>query len=153
MVVGLQSTGEASTQCALDDVGEQILLQSGDRDTALRKKKNESIDFNDILMPSLLSTVRSTMTGFVRNHFPVSLPPPEPPTLPPVPPNGFTNETVRLEYLRMQAEAEHIKTLPPPPPIPELIARRTAILEKARELDLPPNPLVRNGFTMYALQL
>jgi hypothetical protein len=41
----------------------------------------------------------------------------------------------------LQAEADRIKNLPPPAPISVLVEKQREILEAARKLDLPPNPL------------
>ena len=46
-----------------------------------------------------------------------------------------------MRYMQLQAEAERIKSLPPPSPLSDLLQRRQKILEKVAEMALPPNPL------------
>ena len=139
VIIGLQSTGEASTQSALDELIDQLLLES--RGTIQAPKNLSKIKFQEIMLPSLISTCRSVMASFVHKHYPVSQPPLEPPNVPDIPATGFTDETARSEYLRLYSEAERIKILPPPQPIQELIKKRSNILEAIHALDLPPNPL------------
>uniref|UniRef100_A0A6V2EFM3 Strawberry notch helicase C domain-containing protein n=2 Tax=Ditylum brightwellii TaxID=49249 RepID=A0A6V2EFM3_9STRA len=124
VIIGLQSTGEAGLDVAMQDICQEM---------------NTSME--DLELPSLVSTCASIMTNIVRNHFPVALPPPEEPKIPPIPPNGFGTEFDRAEYLRLTALAGRIKSMPPPAPIPELVERRNIILASIQNLDLPPNPL------------
>jgi hypothetical protein len=138
IVIGLQSTGEASTQTALEELATQILLDSSDTNAMTRGRK---VNYEEILLPSLVSTARSVMTGFVRNHFPVALPPMDVPKIPPIPPDGFPDEQSRLLHARLQDEAERIRAMPPPEPIEELVAKRQALMNATRQLNLPPNPL------------
>jgi hypothetical protein len=99
------------------------------------------MNYEEILLPSLVSTARSVMTGFVQNHFPVALPPMDVPKIPPIPPDGFPDEQSRLLHARLQDEAERIRAMPPPEPIEELVAKRQALMDATRQLNLPPNPL------------
>ena len=141
IVIGLQSTGEAGTQCALEELEEQILSDAGQNAT-LRRSNSGRLDFEDVVLPSLVSTAQSIMGNFVRNHFPVAPPQQEPPNDPPtMPSEGFCSEDERVQYMLLQAEAERIKNLPPPEPIPKLVELRRIILDSIKQLDLPPNPL------------
>jgi len=108
---------------------------------SLRKSDGEKIDFDDVALPCLVSTCSSIMMNFVRNHFPIALPPPEAPKIPAIPPNGFPSEAERAEHQRLSLLADRIAQMPPPAPIPELVQRRAEILESICRLNLPPNPL------------
>ena len=130
VVIGLQSTGEAGMQVALEELAE-----------SLRKSDSEKIDFDDVALPCLVSTCASIMMNFVRNHFPIALPPPEAPKIPAIPPNGFSSEAERAEHQRLSLLADRIAKMPAPAPIPELVQRRAEILESICRLNLPPNPL------------
>jgi hypothetical protein len=144
IVIGLQSTGEASTQAALEEFGEQMVLDSQNESQSQRQQQqsNNTIDFEEIVLPSLVSTCRSIMTSFVRNHYPVALPPLEPPKVPTMPADGvFQSDAARMHYMMLHVEAERIQNLPPPAPIPVLVHRRRAVLDATRTLQLPPNPL------------
>ncbi|KAL7555157.1 hypothetical protein ACHAWF_018815 [Thalassiosira exigua] len=132
IVIGLQSTGEASMEVALDELAD---LAKG------AGKSVNGIDFEDMTLSGLVSTSASIMSNFIRNHFPVALPPPKPPKIPDIPPNGFPTEAHRLEHMRLLDLAERMKTEPPPLPIPQLLERRQEILDSIRDLELPPNPL------------
>ncbi len=99
------------------------------------------IDFEDMTFSGLVSTCASVMMNFVRNHFPVALPPPEIPKVPAVPPNGFSTEAEMFEHAHLVNLAERVRNEPPPKPIPELVKRRSALLDCIQKLDLPPNPL------------
>jgi len=130
IVIGLQSTGEAGMEVALEE-----LAASCDS----RSKGN--VDYESLVISGLVSTAASIMANFVRNHFPVSLPPPDIPKTPEMPPNGFASEADRLEHARIIDMIDRMKSEPPPEPIPELVEKRNALLESIHRLDLPPNPL------------
>ena len=134
IVIGLQSTGEAGMEVALDELAESAAESAG-------WKVRGKIDFEDMSLSGLVSTCASVMSNFVRNHFPVALPPPEEPKVPSIPPNGFASEADRLEHKRLADLADRVKNEPPPKPIPELVERRNRLLESIRSLNLPPNPL------------
>lgn len=135
IVIGLQSTGEAGMEVALDELAESAAESAG------RKVRPGKIDFEDMSLSGLISTCGSVMSSFVRNHFPAALPPPEVPKVPSIPPNGFASEADRLEHKFLTDLADRMKNEPPPEPIPELVERRNRLLESVRSLDLPPNPL------------
>ena len=107
----------------------------------LPKDIGGKVDYESILLPHIVSTARSIMSSFVRNHFPVALPPPDVPKVPSPPTDGFPDENSRLQYMALQAEADRIKNLPPRPRVSALVAKQREILEATRKLDLPPNPL------------
>ena len=86
IVIGLQSTGEAGMEVALEELAVSAAEDAG----------RKIPDFEDMTLSGLVSTSASIMTNFVRNHFPVSLPPPEIPKVPDMPPNGFANEALAL---------------------------------------------------------
>jgi len=154
VVIGLQSTGEAGMQMALDNAVAQY-ENSRKRGTSkinryseIQQSHKKSIGYNknshnhnSIVLPRLLSTVASTMAGFVINHFPISHPPLEPPIIPPVPAVGFANLTERIEHERLVNEARRIESLPPPSPLPELVGRRDSFLGRITTMNLPPNAL------------
>lgn len=140
IVIGLQSTGEAGTQSALEELEEQIVADAGP-DASLRRSNSGRIDFEDVVLSSLVSTAQSIMTNLVRTHFPVTPPPQEPPKVPPAPAGGFSNDAERLQHMQWEAEAERIKNLPLPEPIAELVELRNIVLESIKTLVLPPNPL------------
>ena len=131
IVIGLQSTGEAGMEVALEELAVSAAEDAG----------RKIPDFEDMTLSGLVSTSASIMTNFVRNHFPVSLPPPEIPKVPDMPPNGFANEADRLEHVRLQDLVDRMKKEPPPEPIPELVQRRRVLLDSIQGLGLPPNPL------------
>jgi hypothetical protein len=135
VVIGLQSTGEAGMEVALDELAISATESAGRRGDAGK------IDFEDMSLSGLVSTCASVMSNFVRNHFPVALPPPEAPKVPPIPPSGFASEADRLEHARLSDISNRIRNTPPPEPIPELVALRNQLLESIQILDLPPNPL------------
>lgn len=130
IVIGLQSTGEAGMEVAL----EELAANCG-------SKGKGNVDYESLVISGLVSTAASIMANFVRNHFPVSLPPPDIPKTPEMPPNGFASEADRLEHARVIDMIERMKSEPPPEPIPELVEKRNALLESIHLLDLPPNPL------------
>lgn len=132
VVIGLQSTGEAGMEAALEEFAASLSTGS---------TKSEKVDFEDMTFSGLVSTCASVMMNFVRNHYPIALPPPEIPRVPTVPPNGFPTEAELLDYERRSMLAERMRNEPPPQPIPELVKRRSELLDSIRELDLPPNPL------------
>ena len=134
VIVGLQSTGEAGTQSALDELKASLMHKGASNNP-------DTIDMEKVILPELLSTAGATMINFVRNHFPVAPLPPEPPKGPTPPANGFSTVEARMGYMQLQAEAERIKSLPPPSPLSDLLQRRQKILEKVAEMALPPNPL------------
>ena len=154
VVIGLQSTGEAGMQMALDNAVAQYedSRKGGtskiNRYSEIQKSHKKSIgynkngpNYNSIVLPRLLSTVASTMAGFVINHFPISHPPLEPPIIPPVPAVGFANWTERIEHERIVNEARRIESLPSPSPLPELVGRRDSFLGRITTMNLPPNAL------------
>ncbi|VEU39651.1 unnamed protein product [Pseudo-nitzschia multistriata] len=118
VVFGLQGTGEA---------GMQTLLKGLAGDAG-----------NNNLFPELLSTAEACLTGFVGQHFPVAPPPPEIPSLPSEPPK---DEADRHRNSAIRASIERLSGLPPPEPIPELVAKRERLKEAVRHIGLPPNPL------------
>ena len=130
IVIGLQTTGEAGMEVALEELAEAL----GETNDA------KQIDFEDLEFPNLVSTCASIMSNFVRNHFPIALPPPDMPKVPPIPSAG-ASDWDKAEYLRISELAERIRSMPDPEPIPELLERRRNMLEAIRLLDLPPNPL------------
>lgn len=138
IVIGLQSTGEAGMETALEELAESLAASAGKK---VRRSDSGKIDYDDMTLSGLISTSASILMNLVRNHFPVALPPPEIPKVPEMPPNGFASEADRLEHVRLLDLAERIRNEPPPEPIPQLVERRNAILESIRDLDLPPNPL------------
>ena len=103
--------------------------------------KGEKIDLEDVTFSGLVSTCASIMMNFVNNHFPISLPPPEVPKIPALPTNGFATESELFERVRLTTLAERINNEPPPEPIPELVKRRSVLLNSIQDLSLPPNPL------------
>jgi hypothetical protein len=119
VVIGLQSTGESSLQTFLDGMG---------KGAPLEEKKFESI----------ISTLAVSLQSFLKQHFPVTSPPPELPKLPERVPNS---DQMLVHYRRVEAEIARIQSLPPPQPNPQLVARRQLLLDAIHNLGLPPNPL------------
>ena len=119
VIFGLQSTGDAAMQTLLDQVNHYPEMQ----------------------FASPLSTVAAVMRNFVQNHFPVKQAPPEPPKLPDQPPGASAPLEEVQRYFLLQREAERIKALPAPQPIPELVEIRSGLLNKISTINLPPNPL------------
>jgi hypothetical protein len=138
IVIGLQSTGEAGMEVALEELAESAAERAG---VTVRRTEGGKIDFEDMTLSGLVSTCESVMSNFIRNHFPVALPPPDVPKVPPIPPNGFASENDRMEHQYISNLAERMKNEPPPEPIPELVERRNCLLDLIKGLDLPPNPL------------
>ena len=138
IVIGLQSTGEAGMEVALQELAESAAERAGMK---VRRTDGGKIDFEDMTLSGLVSTCESVMSNFIRNHFPVALPPPDVPKVPPIPPNGFASENDRLEHQYISNLAERMKNEPPPEPVPELVERRNCLLDLIKGLDLPPNPL------------
>ena len=138
IVIGLQSTGEAGMEVALEELAHSLADSSGKK---VRRSDSGKIDYEDMTLSGLVSTSASALTNLVRNHFPVAMPPPEIPKVPALPPNGFASEAERLEHMRLSDLADRIRNEPLPEPIPELVRVRAHILESIRDLDLPPNPL------------
>jgi hypothetical protein len=116
IIFGLQSTGDASMQSILEQY----------------KNKEQ--------FPSLLSSVRAIMINFAQYHFPVAPGPPEPPKVPD-PPGANASLDHYRRYILLQREAELVATLPPPQPMPELVAKRKEFLDRIQSMPLPPNPL------------
>lgn len=141
IVIGLQTTGEAGTQCALEELEDQILADAAQNDSSFRRSNSGRVDFEEVVLSSLVSTAQSIMGNFIRNHFPVAPPPPEPIKVPPVPEGGFGSEAERLQHMQWVAQAEAIKNQPPPEPVDELVELRNNVLESIKTLVLPPNPL------------
>ena len=123
IVIGLQSTGEASAQVAMKELSDQY----------------GKIEFSDILLPTLVSTARSILTNFVNDHFPVKPQIPEPPHVPEL--SSDASDVMKAYVAHLQAENTRIKSLPPPQPIPQLVERQKILLNAAKSLALPPNPL------------
>ena len=138
IVIGLQSTGEAGMEVALEELAESAAAKSGKN---MRRSDSDKIDYEDMTLGGLVSTCASIMTNFVRNHFPVAPQPPEVPKIPPIPPNGFASEADRLEAARLTNLADRIANEPPPPPVKHLVEKQSALLESIMDLVLPPNPL------------
>ena len=120
VVIGLQTTGDASLQ--------SILLERNNKTNNRR------------IFPKLVSTAAGTLTNFVQNHFPVAPPPPEVPKVPEKPSLAASLDEHRA-YVQRKREAERIAALPPPLPLPELLSMRQDILRSIQQMDLPPNPL------------
>lgn len=138
IVIGLQSTGEAGMEVALEELAESVAAKSGKN---MRRSDSDKIDYEDMALGGLVSTCASIMTNFVRNHFPVAPQPPEVPKIPPIPPNGFASEADRLEHARLANLADRIANEPPPPPVKHLVEKQSTLLESIMDLVLPPNPL------------
>lgn len=134
IIIGLQSTGEAGMETALEELAASVANDAG-------RNMGGKVDLEDMTFSGLVSTCASIMMNFVRNHFPIALPPPEIPKVPTVPPNGFATEAELFEHARISNLVERLRNEPPPEPIPELVKRRSALLDRIRELNLPPNPL------------
>jgi len=131
VVIGLQSTGEAGTQAALEEIKSKFILE--------QNKKAQDVD--DLTLPKIISTASAIMAGFVRNHFPVAPLPPDPIKVPPIPPQGFANDHDRMVHQQMKMIAEEQKLLPPPEAIPGLVLKRQKLLDAIENIDLPPCPL------------
>ena len=138
IIIGLQSTGEAGMEVALEELAETAAESAGRQ---VRRTESGKIDFEDMTLSGLVSTCASVMSNFVRNHFPVALPPPDVPNVPPIPPSGFASENDRIAHQYISDRVERMKNEPLPEPIPELVERRNRLLEAIKCLDLPPNPL------------
>jgi hypothetical protein len=138
IVIGLQSTGEAGMEVALEELAQSAAAKA---DNTVRKSGSVKVDYEDMTLAGLVSTCASIMTNFVRNHFPVAPLPPEVPKVPPIPPNGFASEADRFEHARLTNLADRIANEPPPAPIPHLKEKRNMLLESILDLALPPNPL------------
>mmetsp|Transcript_31465 Transcript_31465/g.46405 ORF Transcript_31465/g.46405 Transcript_31465/m.46405 type:complete len:1291 (+) Transcript_31465:79-3951(+) len=130
VVIGLQSTGESSTQFTLEEL-ERKLTSEG--------KKTVAVE--EIHLDSLLSTSQAIMTTFIRNHFPVAPQPLEPIKIPPIPDGGFKSEMDKTMHMHFVSMNEKIKSQPPPQPKPELLALRKQLLGEVTILSLPPTPL------------
>ena len=76
VVVGLQSTGEAGMEVALQELAETLASNLSSGGTPFGKTGSGGTDLEDVLLPTLVSTCASIMTNFCRNHFPVAPPPP-----------------------------------------------------------------------------
>jgi len=130
VVIGLQSTGESSTQASLEELENKL---------AAENKPVAALE--EINLDSLLSTAEAIMTGFIRNHFPVSPLPPEPMKLPPLPDGGFKTERDRIMHMHLVSLNDKIKNQPPPQPKAELLNLRSDLLDGISKLSLPPAPL------------
>ena len=129
VVIGLQSTGEASTQAALEELSSKINSSKG------------SMKLDDIYLEGIVSTSASIMTTFMRKNFPVAPTPKEPLKVPSIPPNGFANEFEREVYVQMARESKMMKNLLPPQPKQELIRKREELINRIAQIPLPPSPL------------
>ena len=130
IVIGLQSTGEASANASLEEM-----------------QKNQSADNlpvadpEDVILDNLLSTAGAIMAGFIRTHFPVAPLPSEPMKIPPVSHGATQTTEERLMYERMEEINNRIQNQPPQPPKPELLRLRQKILDEISNIPLPPAPL------------
>jgi C-terminal domain on Strawberry notch homologue/P-loop containing NTP hydrolase pore-1 len=126
VVIGLQSTGDDNLQA--------LLLQgNNNNNNNNNNNKRGWVADESQVFPTLLSTVRGVMTNFVQQHFPTTPTPPELTKLNP----GATKEETQNHAIQL----EHLATIPPPQPLPELVALQQELLDAAQPLDLPPNPL------------
>ncbi len=128
VVIGLQSTGEAATQAALEEIKSVAQI-------------NKSQDLDELPLTEIISTASAIMAGFVRNYFPVAPLPPDPIKVPPTPPHGFTNDHDRMVHQQMKMIAEEQKLLSPPEAIPELLLKKQNLLNAIKAINLPPCPL------------
>ena len=131
IVIGLQTTGEASTQATLEELQSKLSSSSN----------AVNIDLDEISLPGLLSTAGAVMAGFVRNHFPIAPQPIDPVPVPSMPPQGFSCVDEQQMHFARVRHAERINNMPPPEPIPELVAKRSELLEAITNIELPPAPL------------
>jgi hypothetical protein len=139
VVFGLQGTGEAGMQSLMAITeGENNHNGSNNKKKSTHNNRKNQLPEDTKRFSTLMSTVEAGLTNFVLQHFPVTLPSPEVPTLP----NRLPiNEEERLQYAIIQASITRIKSMPPPEPHPVLIAKRQVLLDAIRNMDLPPNPL------------
>ena len=129
VVIGLQSTGEAGTQAAMEEIKsnlDQTTLDQG---------------VHEIDLPAIISTSAAIMSGFIRNNFPIAPQPVDPIKVPPIPPGGFTSEYDRLHHAQMTILAERQLNLPPPTPKPDLLLKRQHLLDEISQIELPSCPL------------
>ena len=126
VVIGLQSTGEAGMQSLFEDVHND---KNGKSKANLLEKE----------FPSLISTLQATLSNFVSNHFPTTVSPPEPPSLPKLSPAASLQE--KQQHAQIKLEIARTAALPPPAPIPDLVRRKQELLDAIPLLNLPPNPL------------
>ena len=118
IIFGLQGTGEA----AMESLLEQVKYYPG------------------MKFSSPMSTCKAIMSNFLLKHFPIRPGKPEPPKLGDPPgPSASVEEIQR--YFILQRQAEMIKNMPPPEPIPDLVNIQMDLMNKIKEINLPPNPL------------
>jgi hypothetical protein len=108
IVIGLQSTGEAGMEVVLEELAISATESAGRRSDAGK------IDNED------MSTCASIMSNLILNHFPVALPPPEAPKVPPIPPSGFALDANRLEHAHLSDISIGFGILPRQNPYPNL---------------------------------
>ena len=134
-VIGLQSTGETCTSAYLD---EEIADLRVERDLPAT---DTSIQYEDVPLPAMISTVSATARSFLRNHFPVK-PHVEEGDIPPKPdfPVGGSEHQVML-YLQAEREREALVAQSNEEPDKRLIDARQMLAEQVGEMELPPNPL------------
>ena len=130
IVIGLQSTGEASTQATLQE------LQS-----KLAAEMKPFQDLEDVPLTSILSTAAAIMAGFVRNFFPVAPLPQEPMKVPSIPSGGFMTDSERALHQQITMLNDQMQNLAPPEPKHELLVARQRLLDAIENIDLPPAPL------------
>jgi len=131
VVIGLQTTGESSTQASLGELQSKLLA-------AGRKPLPE---MEDVPLPGLLSTAAAIMTGFIRKHYPVAPLPQELLPVPSVPRDGFSTDLERNTHRATVDYNEQIRRRGPPTPMPELLAVRERLLRAVENIPLPPAPL------------
>ena len=130
IVIGLQSTGEASANASLEELQKK---QSADNIPIA--------DPEDVILDNLLSTSAAIMAGFIRTQFPVAPLPSEPMKIPHMSQGGSQTKEERLFYERLEEINSKIRNQPPQPPKPELLRLRQKILEAISDIPLPPAPL------------
>jgi len=130
IVIGLQSTGEASTQASLEELEKKRIAD-----------KTPLADSEEVILDNLLSTAGAIMAGFIRNNFPVAPLPTEPLKLPYISQGGFQTEEEKLLYKRIEYANYKIQNQSPSQPKPELLRLRQNLLDAILDIALPPAPL------------
>ena len=133
VVIGLQSTGEASTLSSIQELSSRV--------SSLGPETSSDKCVEEVILPELLSTVSAIMSSFLKNHFPIAPLPPREPSIPDVPPGGFATEYERAYHQQMTLIAERIRNQPPPKPKLELIRKRQELADAISQISLPPSPL------------
>ena len=134
VVIGLQSTGEASTQASLEELKSKL-------DTQIYPTEANANNVEEVLLPGILSTASAIMNSFLRNHFPIAPISPQIPKVPPIPPEGFATEYERAFHHQMTIATDRLQNLPPPKPKPELLRKRQELADSISLISLPPAPL------------